>query len=85
MQLARVVGHAVATVKHASMTGWKLLLVQPLGPAEQPDGEPQLAIDSVGARDGTLVLICNDGKGTRELMKSPNSPMRWFVMGIVDG
>lgn len=84
MQLARVVGHAVATVKHASMTGWKLLLAQPLTAGGQPDGEPQLVIDSLGASDQRLVLICNDGKGARELVRSANSPVRWFVMGIVD-
>jgi ethanolamine utilization protein EutN len=84
MQLARVVGHAVSTVKHASMTGWKLLLAQPLTASGQPDGEPQLVIDSLGANDQGLVMICNDGKGARELMKANNSPVRWFVMGIVD-
>ena len=30
------------------------------------------------------VLICNDGAGTRKLMDSKNSPVRWFVMGICD-
>ena len=49
MQLGRVVGHAVATVKHPSMTGWRLLVAQPLGNNGKPDGEPQLAVDSLGA------------------------------------
>lgn len=84
MQVARVVGSAISTVKHASMTGWKLLVVQPLTVDEKPDGEPQLAIDSLGANAGSRVMICNDGKGTRELMGSKNSPVRWFVMGICD-
>ena len=32
MQIGRVVGHAVSTVKHPSLQGWRLLLVQPLTP-----------------------------------------------------
>jgi len=84
MQIGEIVGHAVATVKHASMTGWRLPVVQLLGVDDQPDGEPILAIDSLGAGVGDRVLVCNDGAGTRQMMKSKNSPVRWFVMGICD-
>ena len=84
MQVALVVGSAVSTVKHATMKGWKLLVVQPLSVNEKPDGEPQLAIDSLGANVGARVMISNDGKGTRELMGSKTSPVRWFLMGICD-
>ncbi|MSQ95488.1 MAG: ethanolamine utilization protein EutN [Gemmataceae bacterium] len=84
MQLAIIVGHATATVKHPSMTGWKLLIAQPLTMDEKPDGEPQLVIDNLGAGLDARVLICNDGAGTRKLMDSKNSPVRWFVMGICD-
>ena len=84
MQIARVVGHAVSTVKHPSLRGWKLLLVQALGADGKPDGEPLLAIDSLGAGVGDRVILCNDGIGTRQLLGSKNSPGRWFVMGICD-
>ena len=84
MQLGQVVGHAVSTIKHASMTGWRLLVVQPLTIDRKPDGEPILVIDSLGADGRSPVLICNDGKGAREMVGSKNSPVRWFVMGIVD-
>ena len=69
MQLATVVGHAVSTVKHASMTGWRLLVVQPLGTGSKPDGEPVLAVDNQGARPGSKVLISSDGKGARKLLE----------------
>jgi ethanolamine utilization protein EutN len=84
MQIANVVGHAVATVKHPSMTGWRLLVVQPLTTDGKPDGEPQLAVDSLGAGVGHPAIICNDGAGTRQLLGHKNSPVRWFVMGICD-
>jgi len=84
MQIANVVGHAVATVKHPSMTGWRLLVVQPLTAGGKEDGEPQLAVDALGAGVGHPVIICNDGAGTRQLLGHKNSPVRWFVMGICD-
>ena len=50
MRLARVIGVATATVKHASMNGTKLLVVLPyMADGETPDGDPLLAIDFVGA------------------------------------
>jgi ethanolamine utilization protein EutN len=84
MQIAEIVGHGVATIKHPSMTGWRLPVVQLLAVDGRPDGEPVLAIDSLGAGVGDRVIVCNDGAGTRQLMKSKNSPVRWFVMGICD-
>jgi ethanolamine utilization protein EutN len=84
MQLGEIVGHAVATVKHPSLTGWRLPIVQLLTPDGKPDGEPLLAIDSLGAGVGDRVILCNDGIGTRQLLGSKNSPGRWFVMGICD-
>lgn len=67
------------------MTGWKLLVVQPLAPdGVKPDGEPLLAIDALGAGTGHRVIISNDGQGARELVGHTNSPVRWFVMGLPD-
>jgi ethanolamine utilization protein EutN len=84
MQIARVVGHGVSTIKHPSLTGWRLLLVQPFTPDEKPDGEPLLAIDSLGAGAGARVIISNDGTAAREMVGARNSPARWFVLGIQD-
>ena len=84
MLLGLVEGSAISTAKHPSMVGWKLLIVQPLGPDGRPDGDPVLAIDSLGAGHGSKVLISNDGKGTREMVGSENSPVRWAVIGLPD-
>lgn len=85
MLSGRVVGMATATVKHPSMRGWKLLLVQPYAPdGRTPDGDPVLAVDGLGAGIGEEVVITSDGKGTRELLRSETSPVRWSVIGIVD-
>jgi ethanolamine utilization protein EutN len=85
MLLGRVVGTATATVKHPSMKGWRLLVVQPLGPdGETPDGDPILAVDALGAGSAEMVIVSSDGLGTRQLMNSDTTPVRWSVIGICD-
>jgi len=84
VQIGRVVGHAVSTVKHPTFQGWRFVLVQLLTPDGKGDGEPILAIDPVGASLGSRALLCNDGAEARKLVGAKNSPARWFVMGIED-
>jgi ethanolamine utilization protein EutN len=85
MLVGVVVGHATSTVRHLSLKGWRLLVVQPIGPdGRTPDGEPILAVDALGAGRGALVIISSDGKGTRELLGSETTPARWSVIAICD-
>jgi ethanolamine utilization protein EutN len=84
MQIGRVVGHGIATVKHPSLEGWRLLLVQPLTAEGEADGEPLLAIDHLGAGAADRVILSNDGAGARELVGTKNSPVRWMVLGVRD-
>lgn len=84
MQLARVIGRATSTVKHPSLDGWRLLLVEPLGQDHTADGEPLLAIDSLGGSRGDLVMITSDGAWVRELVGTNNTPVRWAILGISD-
>jgi ethanolamine utilization protein EutN len=85
MVLGQVMGTARATLKHPSMEGWRLLVVQPYTTdGRTPDGDPQIAIDHLGARAGDQVIITSDGRGTRELMGRDDTPVRWSVMGIQD-
>ncbi len=86
MQTAQVIGTATATVRHASLAGCKLLVVQPLAiDGASPDGEPQLAVDRMGATVGDHVIITSDGKFTRQMLNSDTTPVRWSVLGIKDG
>lgn len=84
MQIGKVVGQAVATVKHPTFKGWKLLLVQLLKADGSEDGPPVLTVDGLGAGMNDRVILTNDGAGTRKLMKAKNTPARWMVMGICD-
>lgn len=84
MQLAKVVGRATATVRHETLAGWRLLLVQPLDTKNKADGDPQLAIDNLGSRRGDTVMLTTDGAAVRDLVGKDNTPIRWAVIGIAD-
>jgi len=84
MLLARVEGNVVATRKHPSFEGWRLLICQPVNGAGQPEGAPQVAIDSHGAAMHQRVVISSDGAAARAAVQDPKSPARWLVIGLVD-
>ena len=84
MQIATVVGQAISTVKHPTLSGFRLLVVQVRTLDGQPDGEPVIAVDSLGAAQGSRVIVTTDGVLVRELTGARNSPIRWSVMGLAD-
>lgn len=85
MQRALVIGRAIATMKHETLRGYKLLLVQPqLADGRRPDGPPLLVVDMLGAGIGQTVMVTSDGRGARELLGSDNTPVRWTTLGIED-
>lgn len=84
MLLARVEGSVVATRKHPSFEGWRLVICQPVNLAGQPEGSPQVAIDAYGAGLHQQVIISSDGAAARLAVGDPKSPARWMVIGIAD-
>lgn len=84
MRLARVEGNIVATRKHPSFEGWRFVICQPINSAGEPEGSPQVAIDSHGAGMHQQVIISSDGLSARKAVGDDRSPARWLVTGIVD-
>lgn len=84
MLLGTVIGHATATVKHFSMKGWRLAIVQPVNAQRQPEADPVIAADSLGASPGQTVVLNSDGKAARELIGNDKSPVRYFVIALAD-
>ena len=84
MQLARVTGTLVASVKADGLEGVKFLIVQPLNRERQPQGSPVVAADAVHmAGPGELVYIV----GAREAAQAlPNTfvPVDHAIVGIID-
>lgn len=89
MFLARVEGSVVATKKDASMSGRKLLLVRPQLVDEKdpsrfrPGSNTIVAVDSVGAGIGELVMFCQ-GSSARLAPNLKDAPVDAVIIGIVD-
>jgi ethanolamine utilization protein EutN len=84
MLIARVVGELVATQKHPSHEGRKLLLVQPLNLNGSDRGDPVVALDSVDAGTGDRVLVTTEGFSAMTAVGRPQSPIDMAVIGFID-
>ncbi|HEY2954326.1 MAG TPA: EutN/CcmL family microcompartment protein [Candidatus Eisenbacteria bacterium] len=84
MFTARVVGEVVATTKHRDLVGHKLLLVQPVDPADQPRGMPAIALDAVDAGVGDRVLVVDEGNSAAQVLRRPRGAVRTVVVGVID-
>ena len=84
MKLCRVEGNVVATVKHPTYVGHKIMIVQPLDEHGKDTGTSFLAVDSVQAGPGDRVLVMQEGNGVRQILKVKNLPIRSLIVGIVD-
>ena len=89
MFLAKVEGSVVATKKDANMTGRKLLLIRPQlvddkDPTRfKPGSNTIVAVDSVGAGEGEMVLFCQ-GSSARLAAGLKEAPVDAVIIGIVD-
>jgi microcompartment protein CcmK/EutM len=83
MQLARVIGNVVSTVKGPALEGRKLLVIRILDGNLRTVGKPLVAIDSVGAGVGELVFWCR-GKEASFPFEGSEVPTDCTIVGIVD-
>ncbi len=83
MQLGRVVGTVVVSMKNASLDGVTLLLVQPMSSAREPVGRVIVAADSVGAGVGQDVFFVR-GKEASFPFHPTEVPADAGIVGIVD-
>ena len=83
MQIARVVGDVVATVKDASLHGHKLLVLQPVTPDREPAGRMLVALDAVGAGVGEHVFFVRGREASFPFLPAEPSTDA-CVVGIID-
>jgi ethanolamine utilization protein EutN len=83
MIIAKVVGVAVASLKHDTLRTTKLLLVQRADASGNPNGEPFLAVDLVSAGEGELVVV-SQGSSARLVTGQNSSPIDAAIVGILD-
>jgi microcompartment protein CcmK/EutM len=83
VQLARVIGNVVSTIKNDLLEGRKLLVIQPMDARLRDAGKPMIAIDSVGAGAGEIVFWCR-GKEASFPFDPLEVPTDCTIVGIVD-
>lgn len=84
MQLGRVIGTVVATVKYEGLEGVKFLIVQPLDKRQEPDGRPVVAADAVHmAGPGELIYFVGSREAAQALPET-FVPVDHAIVGIVD-
>lgn len=88
MFIAKVTGNVVTTQKVAKMTGTKLLIIEPLCVNEAdktfaPTGRSFVAVDSVGAGAGEIVMV-TQGSSARMTDTTSDAPVDCVIIGIID-
>ena len=83
MQLARVIGTVVCTVKNDLLQGRKLLVIQPVDARLANSGKPMIAIDAAGAGIGEVVFWCRGREASFPFSPS-EVPTDCTIVGIVD-
>lgn len=85
MILARVIGNVVATQKNERYASASVMLCQPLTPEGAETGATLLALDSVNAGVGDLVLIVQEGWGASTAATGePGAAIDTAIIGVVD-
>ena len=83
MQLARVLGEVVSTMKDPNLVGLKMLVLQPLAVSGEATGRTLVALDSVGAGVGENVFFVR-GREAAFPFYPAEPPADATIVGIVD-
>jgi microcompartment protein CcmK/EutM len=83
MLIARVIGNTVSTIKDEKLTARKLLIVRQTDEKGEPSGKPFVAVDTVDAGVGDLVLTCA-GSSARQTAMTKDTPVDAVIMAVID-
>lgn len=83
MLIAKVIGTTVSTIKDEKLQGRKLLVVRQTDEHGHPAGKPFVAIDTVDAGAGDLVLTCA-GSSARQTNITKDTPVDAVIMAVID-
>lgn len=85
MILGRVLGNVVATQKNARYGGARIMLVQPVNPDGTARGASILALDSVDAGEGDLVIVVQEGwSASTASTGEAGAAIDSAIVGVVD-
>jgi microcompartment protein CcmK/EutM len=83
MLIARVIGSTIATIKDEKLVGRKLLIVQQTDERGEVSGKPYVAVDTVDAGAGDLVLTAH-GSSARQTYLTKDCPVDAVIMAVID-
>ncbi|MCL4527867.1 MAG: EutN/CcmL family microcompartment protein [Chloroflexi bacterium] len=83
MRIALVIGSTISTIKDESIRGRKLLIVRDADTEGKVKGEPYIAVDTVSAGTGYLVMV-TDGSSARYTSQTTNAPIDSVIVGVID-
>ena len=85
MIMARVLGNVVATQKNSRYSEARIMLVQPINPDLTPRGNQMLALDSVDAGEGDIVIVVQEGwSASTASTGEPGAAIDSAIVGVVD-
>ncbi|HEU0185187.1 MAG TPA: EutN/CcmL family microcompartment protein [Blastocatellia bacterium] len=85
MILARVLGNVVSTQKNARYQGARIMLVQPITLDGAPRGVSILALDSVDAGEGDIVIVVQEGwSASTASTGEAGAAIDSAIIGVVD-
>ena len=83
MLIAKVIGTTISTIKDEKLEGRKLLILRQCDEAGDVYGKPYVAVDTLDAGVGDLVLTAH-GSGGRQTDITRNSPVDAVIMAVID-
>ena len=83
MLIAKVIGTTISTIKDEKLKGRKLLIVRQTDETGEVFGKPYVAVDTLDAGVGDLVLTAH-GSGGRQTHLTRNSPVDAVIMAVID-
>ncbi len=84
MTVGTVAGEIHSTINHPFYRARKLLVVDKGLPGTKTAGDYIVAVDTVGAGPGEVVLVLDEGNGARQVLDSQDGPVRSVIVGIID-
>ena len=83
MLIAKVIGSTVSTIKDEKLQGKKLMICREADESGKHTGKPYVAVDTVDAGVGDLVLTAHGSSG-RQTFLTKDAPVDAVIMAVID-
>lgn len=84
MITGNIIGMLHSTINHPFYDSKRLMVVEKTNAHGKSTGDYLIAVDTVGAGVGENVIVLDEGTGARQVLNSPDAPVRSVIVGIID-